>query len=89
MGVTMIQAAVFVLGTRKVTTGLGYPLVLDKAVTALGGGQLLTFPYLALSFALFLNLMYSVIFGDICDSASFQIDKPRLNTTTVVISHVM
>jgi len=62
MGVTMIQAAVFILGTRGVTTGLDYPLLLDKAVTVLSGGQRLTFPYLALSFALFLKVIYLVIF---------------------------
>ena len=49
MGVTLLQAAVFILGTRGVTAGLDYPLLLDKAVTALSGGQ--TFLYLALSFA--------------------------------------
>jgi len=50
MGVTLLQAAVFILGTRGVTAALDYPLLLDKAVTALSGGQILTFLYLALSF---------------------------------------
>jgi hypothetical protein len=58
----MLEAAVFILGTRGVTTRLDYPLLLDKAVTAFSGGRLLTFVYLRLSFALFLNLIYLVIF---------------------------
>jgi hypothetical protein len=57
-----VKAAVFILGTRGVTTGLDYPLFLDKTVAALSGGRLLTFLYLALSFALFLYLIYLVIF---------------------------
>ena len=48
MGVTTFKAAVFILGTRGVTTGMDYPLLLDKAVTALSGGRLLTFLCLAL-----------------------------------------
>jgi hypothetical protein len=62
MGVTMLKDAVFILWMRGVTTGLDYPLLLDKAVTALSGGRLLTFLYPALSFVLFLNLIYLVIF---------------------------
>ena len=57
MGVSMIQAAVFILGTREVSTGLDYLLLEDKAVMVLSGGQLFTFPYLALSFALFFNVL--------------------------------
>jgi hypothetical protein len=50
------------LGDERGTAGLDYPLFLDKAVTAVSGGRLLTFLYLAISFALFLNLIYLVIF---------------------------
>jgi hypothetical protein len=46
------------LGTRGVATWLDYPLFLDKAVTAVSGGCLLTFLYHLSGFRLFLNLIY-------------------------------
>lgn len=49
-----LNPSVFILWSRGVTAGLDYPLLLDKEVTALSGGRLLTFLYLALRFAFFL-----------------------------------
>jgi hypothetical protein len=65
MGVTLLLAAVFILVARGVTAGLDYPLLLDKAVTALSGGRLFTFLYL--KFKLRAVLKFD-LFGDISNS---------------------